>query len=62
MKRPWRDYIERTCKICGKPMTEGYCIDDDYYCSDSCLHIDFTEDEYLTAYEEGWAYWTEWED
>lgn len=55
----------RTCKICGKgPLYSGFCIDDGgaYYCSEKCLHIDFTPEEYETAYSEDWAYWTEWED
>ena len=55
----------RKCKICGKVnFTTGYCIDDGlyYYCSDNCLFMDFTEEEYLQAYDEDWAYYTEWED
>lgn len=55
----------RTCKICGKaPLQYGFCIDDGYayYCSENCLHVDYTEAEYLAAYDEDWAYWTEWDD
>ena len=55
----------RTCKICGKgPLLYGYCVDDGlcYYCSDKCLFMDFTAEEYLEAYEEDWAYYTEWDE
>ena len=57
--------MSRTCHICGKKnLTSGFCIDDGlyYYCSEKCLSFDFTEEEYLQAYEEDWAYYTEWED
>ena len=55
----------RTCSICGKgPLLSGYCVDDgfSYYCSDKCLFMDFTAEEYLEAYEEDWAYYTEWDE
>lgn len=35
----------RCCKVCGKPMTEGYYANDEYYCSDECLYKDFTKRE-----------------
>lgn len=55
----------RTCKICGKgPLREGFCISggEAYYCSGKCLYTDFTKEEYEDAYEENWAYWTEWDE
>ena len=53
----------RRCSVCGRLMQEGYCQDGGYryYCSDECLHHDFTD--------EGWnkecvnndqSYWTQW--
>jgi hypothetical protein len=57
---------ERTCKECGKHMTEGYCIDGgrEYYCSDVCLHKTYTPKDYAEMHDdgEGDSYWTEWED
>lgn len=55
---------ERVCKICGQPMEEGYYFYGDYYCSDECLHHDFTEEEWLKRCEEDSmeAYYTEWYD
>lgn len=60
-------YFEcRTCSECGKLMKEGYCIDDgtEYYCSDECLHKNYTEEEWEEMYDdgEGDSYWTEWEE
>lgn len=57
---------ERHCSICGKPMTEGYYNEDEfqYYCSDKCLHKDYTDEEYNELYDDGNGnfYWTSWED
>ena len=54
----------RVCSECGKPMTEGFCIEDgaDYYCSEECLHKNFTEEEYNNLYDEGRgnSYYTSW--
>lgn len=38
----------RRCSECGKLMREGYCVDMGvaYYCSDECLHSDFTDEEW----------------
>ena len=38
----------RICSICGDIMVYGYCYDggDKYYCSDECLHHDFTDEEW----------------
>lgn len=54
----------RICCVCGKPMKEGFCIDDGvaYYCSKACLHEDYPEYVYRQLVEDGLAYWTEWED
>lgn len=60
-----KDVIYRQCKTCGEiNFEQGFCMEDGlyYYCSEECLHADFTEEEYLKAYDEEWAYWTQWED
>ena len=56
----------RVCSECGKPMTEGFCIEDgaEYYCSEGCLHKNLTEEEYENLYDEGRgnSYYTSWVD
>ena len=56
----------RVCSQCGKPMYEGYCIEDgaEYYCSDECLHQNLSEHQYQKLYDEGRgnSYWTSWLD
>lgn len=54
----------RHCLVCGKPMTQGYVVDDglEYYCSDECLHKRYSDEEYQKMHENDVAYWTEWED
>jgi hypothetical protein len=56
----------RVCSECGKPMTEGFCIEDgaEYYCSEECLHKNMTEEEYENLYDEGRgnSYYTSWVD
>ena len=56
----------RVCSQCGKPMYEGYCIEDgaEYYCSDDCLHQNLSEHQYQKLYDEGRgnSYWTSWLD
>lgn len=58
-----RPYLaeKRNCTNCNREMTEGYVIDggEEYYCSDKCLHEEFTEKEYKELYEQEQAYWTE---
>lgn len=54
----------RRCSICGKLMREGYCEDAGaaYYCSDDCLHHDYTDEEWKKECEnfpQG-SYWTSW--
>ncbi len=53
----------RICSVCGKVMTEGFCIGDgeSYYCSDVCLETEIDDIEYLKLFEAGSAYWTQWE-
>lgn len=54
----------RRCSACGKLMREGYCINAGayYYCSDDCLHTQFTEEEWAEEYENNdQSYYTEWE-
>ena len=52
----------RVCDICGKPMKEGYFVSGTYYCSNECLHEDYSEEEFDELYEDGDAYWTRWDD
>lgn len=64
----------RRCSVCGKPMFEGYLIDDaEYACSNDCLLDFFKADKEFTEIsqdtdtldEDLWndrAYWTEWEE
>ena len=56
----------RICSICGKAMLEGYCCDNGYryYCSDECLHHDFTDEEWEDVCDNGFgdSYWTDWYD
>lgn len=56
----------RCCSECGKPMYEGFCIENgaDYYCSEECLHKHISEEEYDKLYDDGKgdSYWTSWLD
>lgn len=57
--------FNRVCKICGEDkLLEGYCVSDglEYYCSTECLEHDYTEEEWEEAYNDGWCYWTEWDE
>jgi len=58
------EVFPRKCSCCGKGMTEGYCIDggEEYFCSDECLHTEYTKEEFEAKYAEGDgdSYWTEW--
>ncbi|MCU5097055.1 MULTISPECIES: hypothetical protein [Bacillus cereus group] len=55
---------KRVCNACKQGMVEGYCIDDGlaYYCSEECLHEEYTPEEYEEMYEDDYAYWTQWEE
>lgn len=62
LKRWDIDHV-RVCSVCGKLMNAGYCLDagSKYYCSDECLHTDFTHEEWKKECEENdQSYWTEW--
>ena len=53
----------RRCSICGRLMQEGYCQDAGYryYCSDDCLHHDFTDEEWEEECKNNdQSYWTTW--
>jgi hypothetical protein len=56
----------RECSECQDVMYEGYCIESGlaYYCSSTCLHKHYTEEEWLALYDggDGDSYWTEWEE
>lgn len=43
----------RKCAICGKIMFEGFCVNDGekYYCSEECLHKDYSEKEWQEMYD-----------
>lgn len=56
--------MKRICNICGKAMTEGYCVEGglEYYCSDECLHKVYSPEEWDEMYtDDGDSYWTEWD-
>ncbi len=59
----WLDHV-RCCSVCGRAMTEGYCIENgiSYYCSDECMHKEMTDEEYQELYDDGYgdSYWTSW--
>ena len=59
-----RDIFVRKCSICGMPVIDGYCVNDgmDYYCSDDCLHMVFTDEEWELVYQTDGGYYTEWYD
>lgn len=70
----WQDIVnnreedclqEKICSECGNHMNSGYCIENglEYYCSDECLHKNYTDEEYEQLYDNGNgdSYWTEWE-
>lgn len=53
----------RVCSVCGALMHQGYCYDmgHRYYCSDECLHHDFTAEEWnVECKSEPQSYWTDW--
>ena len=53
----------RICYVCGTVMASGYVVEDglEYFCSNGCLETVYPYDEYMDMYEDGCAYWTEWE-
>jgi hypothetical protein len=56
----------RQCDECGLGMNSGHVISggDQYYCSETCLHKHYTEEQYLEMHGNGEddTYYTEWED
>lgn len=61
----WWDTVRecRRCSVCGKLMCKGYCVDMGaaYYCSEDCLHTDFTDEEWAEECENNdQSYYTEW--
>ena len=58
------DDAVRVCSECGRLMIEGYCIEGGqyYYCSEDCLHKNFTEEDYLELHDDGNgdSYYTDW--
>ena len=59
-------YVEdqnyRVCDVCGRKMSEGFLIyDTEYYCSEECLHTEYSEEEYAYIYDNDYGYWTMWE-
>jgi hypothetical protein len=64
------DKYARSCNCCGKGMNEGYFANDEYFCSDICLHTEYTPAQWEKLSSDGVEaeegndeyYWTEWED
>ena len=54
----------RRCSVCGKPMNEGFYIEphDVYLCDKECMVQAISEAEYEEMYEDGLAYWTQWDE
>lgn len=55
----------RRCDECKMGMNQGYLADDHYYCSEECLHENFTPLEWALAADGGesdYFYYTEWDE
>jgi len=54
----------RVCSVCNTAFDEGFYDGErtgNYYCSDDCLHRDYTDEEWLALYySDGDSYWTTW--
>jgi hypothetical protein len=54
----------RVCSHCGKGMNSGFMVDngEQYFCSEPCLHTEYTAKEWLELYDDGQSesFWTEW--
>lgn len=55
-------YCFTICDVCGRPMIEGYSMTGSHYCSDDCLHNDFTEEQVknLCTDDNDEHYYTTW--
>jgi late competence protein required for DNA uptake (superfamily II DNA/RNA helicase) len=63
------DRYARKCDKCGQGMNEGFCIyeGEEYYCSNECLHLVYSEEEWSEMYNaedngSSSSYWTQWEE
>jgi hypothetical protein len=62
------DKYARCCTCCGNGMNEGYFADYEYFCSDSCLHTEYSAVYWEVLCKESddngdnEYYWTQWED
>lgn len=57
--------MARTCSVCGTQFTEGYYVDvgaAEYFCSDTCLHAVYSQEEYDKLFDADLAYWSEWKE
>lgn len=57
--------MPRTCTVCGTEFTEGYYVDvgeSEYFCSDTCLHAVYSQEEYDKLFDADLAYWSEWKE
>jgi hypothetical protein len=52
IENPRESEAVRICDECGKVMIEGYCLGggEEYYCSDECLHKNYSHEEFLAMY------------
>lgn len=50
------------CDVCHKPMITGYIMNGCHYCSDNCVHQDYTEEETesLCKNDNDECYYTNW--
>lgn len=50
------------CDVCHKPMIVGYYMDGSHYCSDACVHQDYTSEEIerLCTNDNDDYYYTNW--
>ena len=55
-------YCFKICDACGKPMIEGYTMLGSHYCSETCLHEDYTDEqlEKLLTDDNTECYYTNW--
>ncbi len=62
------DKYARLCTCCGNGMNEGYFIDYEYFCSNTCLFTEYPPEVWAKLYKESEAnggndcYWTQWDD